>query len=127
MKYLGIDWGLKKVGLAISEGEEASPRQTITINGLIDGVAKIKKIIDSEGIQLVVMGLPEGEMGKNVQRAVKAFQKEGLEIILTDETLSTYEAKKVLLEMQIGRQARREDNAVAAAIILQNYLDERKR
>lgn len=126
MKYLSIDWGLKKVGLAISEGELAMPLQTIEISGLEDGVKRVLQIISKEKAEVVLMGQPEGEMGKNVARAAREFKKQGIIIQLVDETLSTFEAKNSLLEMGVSQKDRRDDNAVAAAIILQNFLDDQR-
>lgn len=125
MKYLGIDWGLKRVGLAISEGELAAPLPAVHIKNLEDGAKKIADAVTKEEVDLVVIGKPEGEMGKKVEKAVSELKKQGIRVAVADETLSTQEAKKTMLEMGSGRQARREDNSVAAAIILQRYLDER--
>lgn len=124
MKYLGIDWGLKRVGLAVSEGDLASPLATLTIGGLKDGVEKVVEVIKRENIEFVVMGLPEGEMGKNVRRAAVEFGKQGIAVKLVDETLSTQEAKKAMLEAGVSRKRRQDDNRIAAVIILQNFLDE---
>lgn len=124
MKYLCIDWGLKRVGLAISEVELASPLQTIEISGLENGVGKVLQIINKERAEVVLMGRPEGEMGKNVTRAAAEFKKKGIDVRLVDETLSTQKAKGFMLEIGVSQKARRDDNAAAAAIILQNYLDE---
>lgn len=125
MKYLGVDWGLKRVGLAISEGEVASPLEVLTIKGLEDGINQLGSVIDKEGIDLVVVGKPEGEMGKLVDRLAGNLRKRGINFQLSDETLSTQEAKKVMLESGVGKKKRREDNALSAAIILQRYLDEK--
>lgn len=125
MKYLGLDWGLKKIGLAVSEGKLASPLLNLEINGLSDGVEKIVNLVKKEDIHLVVLGKPEGKMGKVVEKTYQSFLKKKIKIILADETLSTHDAKKIMLEMGFGRDARKDDNAFAAAIILQRYLDEK--
>lgn len=126
MKYLGIDWGLKRVGLAISEGNIASPLTSLFITSLDDGVDKVIGVIKKEQIEEAVIGKPEGEMGKAVYRAVQAFLKKGVNLIEVDETLSTHDAKSFMLQSGFSKKARKEDNAVAAAIILQNYLDEKR-
>lgn len=127
MKYLGLDWGLKKIGLAISEGEVASPLDILSIpkNSLQEVVAKVVAVAKEKNIEQMVIGKPEGEIGRMVEKVATKLKKEGLRVVLTDETLSTREAKEVMLRMGIRQKARRQDNAMAAAIILQRYLDEK--
>jgi len=126
MIYLGIDWGLKRVGLSISEGLIASPLVSLNISGLEDGVNKVMELVKKEGIDVIVIGKPEGEMGRRVDQTVKALTKAGGSVVLADETLSTQNAKKEMIKLGLGKKARQDDNAVAAAIILQNFLDEKE-
>lgn len=125
MRYLGIDWGLKKIGLAVSEGEIATPLKTISVNGFEDALTKVISAIEDEIADVIIIGKPEGEMGEAVKIVVKRLKSEGFEAILADETLSTQQAKSLMIEMGLGKKARREDNALSAAIILQRYLDEK--
>lgn len=126
MKYLGVDWGLKRVGLASSEGELAAPLYELQINSLKDGIYRVNDIIKQQNFELVIIGKPEGQMGKMVEEAALALQKLiTIPLVLSDETLSTQTAKKSMMGMGFKKKARREDNAVAAAIILQRYLDEK--
>ena len=126
MNYLGVDWGLKRVGLAISEGKIASPLAVLSVNSLQDGLDKLISFIKREEIDIVVIGKPEGESGKRVEAVVKKLKKVGLKVIEADETLSTQEAKKFLLRIGVSRKSRRLDDAWAATIILQRFLDEKK-
>lgn len=126
MKILCLDWGLKKVGLAYSEGDLASPLTNLIIKGLDDGVKQVVELVKKEGIIKVVIGLPEGEMGKKVEKAVKLFQKNKIAVETTDETLSTRDAKELAIEMGMGKKARKDDDSFSAAIILQRYLDEKE-
>lgn len=126
MRYLGVDLGLKKIGLAISEGELATPLKTIAVAGFEEAVSKIVSVIEDEIADLVIIGQPEGEMGKAVKKVADRLKSEGFEIVLADETLSTKEAQTLMIEMGLGKKNRRDDNSVAAAIILQRYLDENK-
>lgn len=125
MKYLGLDWGQKKIGLALSEGEFASPFLVLEIKSLKNGVEKIAGLVKKENIDLVVVGQPEGEMGRVVQKAIKMLSNLGIKVIAADETLSTQDAKQAMIEAGFGKKARREDNAFSAAIILQRWLDEK--
>lgn len=123
MKYLGVDWGLKRIGLALSEGELASALGSLEIKNPEDGVIKILETARIEDTDLVILGKPEGEMKKKIEKVIKRLSKAGLEVQTTDETLSTQKAKKAMIKMGFGQKMRRDDNAVAAAIILQNFLD----
>lgn len=122
MKYLGVDFGLKRVGLAISEGTLASPYKVITGANFSDLLDKIKK--EAEGFEKIVIGLPDGKMGKLVKKAIKKLKESGVDIIEADETLSTQNATKQMIELNIPKEKRRINDAYSAGIILQNYLDE---
>lgn len=109
---LGVDYGLKNIGLAISEGEIAEPYETIRIKDKKEGIKEIEKRIKKMGVTKIIVGISEG---KSKDRAI-GFGKKlrtvlGLPVEFIDETLSTYEA---------GLKA----HSKAAAIILQRYLDE---
>jgi len=123
MKYLGVDFGLRRVGLSTSEGELASPLKTIEGSSFLDLLERIKK--EAEGFDKVVIGLPEGRMGKLVKKAIKKLRESGVDIIEADETLSTQQASKQMIELNIPKQKRAVNDAYSAAIILQNYLDEK--
>lgn len=123
MKYLGIDFGLKRVGLAVSEGELVSPWQIIKVKNFTDAVEKISKIINDGDYKKIVVGLPEGKMGKNVVGFVNALGKRGFRADIADETLSSQKALETMIEKGIRREKRRYQDAYSAAEILQNYLD----
>lgn len=125
MKYLGLDWGLKRIGAAVSEGELASPLTTLEVNSLADAVEKVRKLVVKEAVEEVVIGQPEGLSGKMVEKAVVKLQQLGLKVTLTDETLSTQQAQAQLRQTGVGKKGRRQDDALSAAIILQQYLDEK--
>ncbi len=114
MKYLGVDYGKSKVGLAISEGTLADPLTIVAVSGLNDALSKIKRVIRDEAIDIVVIGVPEsGEALKITRSFIKELSKEA-SVIEADETLSTQDALKI---------NRKKEDSLAAAIILQNYLD----
>lgn len=123
MKYLGIDFGLRKMGMATSEGELASPWQILEVKGFSDALEKVTKIIKEGGFERVVVGLPEGKMGQLVKDFVKALRKQGFETDTADETLSSKRGLQAMIEAGIGRKKRYEEDAFSAAGILQDYLD----
>lgn len=123
MKYLGIDYGMKRIGLALSEGELASPWKIIKINSLSDAVARISALIKQENIEHTVIGLPEGAMGKAVGKFVAEMKKQGINIQTTDETLSTRQSIDLMIKLGKSKKDRKSNDAIAACEILQNYLD----
>lgn len=124
MKYLGIDFGLRRIGLAISEGEIASPWQIIDVKNFSDAVEKISQVIkEGGGFKKIVVGLPEGKMGKNVVGFVNALKKKGVEMETADETLSSRKALQTMIERGIGQKKRCLEDAYSAAGILQQFLD----
>ncbi len=122
MKYLGIDYGLKKIGLAISEGQIASVFKVIGISSLKDALTKIKKVIADEKIDRVVIGIAGKESGKAAKNFSRQLSK-NITVIETDETLSSQKAKEMMIELGVSQKKRKEEDAFAAAIILQNFLD----
>lgn len=126
MKILGIDYGRSKVGLALADGPLAEPLKVIRYKYgdlLID---EIKKIIEKEEIEKVVVGVSEGEMGEESKNFALAISHLPLAISVEtfDETLTSHDAQTLSIEAGIGRKKRKEmEDAYAAAIMLQNYLN----
>ncbi len=122
MRYLGIDYGLKKVGLAVSEGELARPLSIVQTNSLAEALSKVQSIIDKEMIDQVIIGISEGKSGEITRRFAEELRK-NVEVLEVEETLSTQKSKELMLEMGISQKKRRQDDAYSAALILQNFLD----
>lgn len=126
MRYLGIDFGLRRIGLATSEyGELASPWQVLEVSSFKNALEKIKQVTAQNKFDKVVVGLPEGSIGKTVSGFIKALKKLGLNVEEADETLSSKIAMARMIELKIPKNKRRVNDATAAAIILQNYLDKK--
>lgn len=126
MKYLGIDFGLKRIGLAVSEGELASPWQILEVKSFSDAVGKVFQIIIGGNFQEIIVGLPEGRMGRNVLGFVKALRSRGVRTETYDEMLSSKKALQTMIDQGIGQKKRRFNDDYSAAEILQNYLDNQK-
>jgi|SRR5579884_804489 len=111
------------MGLALSEGLTASPFKVLTIGGLEDALQKIRQVIEKEGIERVVVGLPEsGEAREIAQKFIKGLGVY-VEVEAADETLSSRRAREKMIQLGKNRKARSQEDAHSAALILQEYLD----
>jgi putative holliday junction resolvase len=128
MNYLGIDYGKKKVGLAVSEGIGARPLGILSVSSLEDAVTKVLVVIRREAIDLVIIGVAEsGESRKMTERFIEALKRLNIDIVSVEETLSSFMADRAMREAGTKKSKRGENDAVAAAIILEDYLDKVKR
>lgn len=123
MKYLGIDFGLRRIGLATSEGSISAPLKILEVKNFHDGLEKIEEVIKKEGIEKIIIGLPEGKMGQTVKGFVKSLEKKGFEVEVADETLSSKKALESAIILNASQKKRRFNDDLSAAIILQDYLD----
>jgi putative Holliday junction resolvase len=135
-RVLCIDYGRKRLGLALSDelGVTAQPLGKIEEDSVEDRMDEIERICEEKGVTEVVVGLPltmKGEVAQAASRVI-AFardlnQRLGLPVITWDERLSTKEGEKALLESGMRRNKRKQVvDSVAAAIILQSFLDARR-
>ncbi len=133
MRALGLDVGQKNIGVALSDpdGRLAYSRGTIRRTKLGRDLEEIARIVAEEGVELVVIGLPRslsgalGPQAASVQRFGEALQKR-LDVPVTywDERLTTVAAQREMREAGVPSRVRRQTiDAVAASLILQNYLD----
>jgi len=122
MNFLALDFGLSKIGLALSEGEIASPYKVLPTKGFLN---KLSQIIKDENIETIIVGLSEGKVGEETKKFIAELKKTvNIPIIPCDETLTSKDAISKLIEGG-GSQKRRhqKEDAAAAALILQSYLD----
>lgn len=116
---LGIDYGRRKIGIAFAEGSLAQPLRVIKVESFDDAVEKIGVLIKKENPGKIVVGVSEGEMGKESEKFAKKIGA-----ITFDETLTSQYAQILSREAGVPQKKRREmEDAYAAAIMLQNYLD----
>ena len=119
MKILGIDYGRKKIGLAVSEGILAEPWKVIKVNNFEEAVIKVLQVLQVLQVNKVIVGVSENKMAEESKKFAKRIGAETF-----DETLSTHEAQRVSIEAGVSRKKRHEmEDAYAASIMLQNYLD----
>jgi putative Holliday junction resolvase len=131
-RYLGVDYGTKRVGLAISDGLglTARPLEVVPRNVVVERVGELH---EEYTIKMVIVGLPTGLSGEEGVSAVgaRALGKEvlaatGIPVEYLDERFTSKLAEDVLIQSGMKRRLRRETvDKVAAAIILQDYLDVR--
>lgn len=135
MKLLGVDYGMKKVGLALAESDSAlttfslaEPYKVIVSGSQEETIKKISNIVKRSNIERVVVGLSEGKMAEKTRKFCKKL-KGGVEVpvVFQDETMSTKDAEVLSAQANINRKKRKRlKDAYSAAIILQNYLDAEK-
>lgn len=129
-RSLGVDFGTKRVGLAVSDplGMIASPHSVVPRASVEDEVVNLVKELD---IGTIVVGLPTGLSGGEGMSASEARKlageletATGVDVVLMDERFTSRMAEGALVESGMKRRERRETvDKVAAAIILQEYLD----
>jgi putative Holliday junction resolvase len=134
MRALGLDLGTKRIGLATSDisGLIATPHSTLNRSSSVRrDHENIARIVESEEVEIVVVGLPirmNGELGPAAEAANREAAKLGtvlrVPVIMFDERMTTVAADRALKEANISASRRREFvDRVAAAVMLQTWLD----
>ena len=135
MKIIGIDFGLAKVGLAISapSGIIALPFKVLRYKNKEDLLSELQDISKEKDVNKFVIGYPismnykENEMTKIIDSFKQDMENLDFEVILEDERLSSEYAKKIMIEQDIKVSRNKEMvDLTAASIILQTYLDRNK-
>jgi putative Holliday junction resolvase len=136
MRTLGIDHGERRVGLALSDedGRIAHPHATLARRDPKELITAVAEVVTREGVQAIVVGLPlhlDGREGASARRARRFAQHleqaTGLAITLWDERLTTIAAERALGEGGVRvKDQRQMVDRVAAALMLQSYLDARQ-
>lgn len=134
MPIAGIDFGRKRIGLAISDGRGAYPIGIIERRSLKHDLEAIRSRMADRDVSLVVVGLPlnmDGTEGPSA-RAARAFAERvgaatGLPVEMFDERLTSFEAEQRLREASASRAAKKATrDAVAAAVILEGWMESRR-
>lgn len=133
---MGLDVGDKRIGIALSdEGAViASPTETLERRGNRKDIADLLELARREDVCEILVGMPfsldgsEGPRAKKVGRFIDALRAEtDLPVTPWDERLTTVSAERALLEGDVSRAKRKKTiDRVAAALILQGYLDSRR-
>lgn len=136
MRVLGLDLGTKRLGLALSDptGSFASPFAVIESRGRANDLERLREIVTDNDVGQVVVGMPttlRGEAGLAAQQA-EEFARElaaqlDVPVSTWDERMTTVVAERALISAGERRETRREKrDKVAAAVMLQSYLDARR-
>ena len=136
MRIMGLDYGSKTMGVAISDplGFTAQPIEIIRRkeeNKLRQTLARIEALIQEYEVEQIVLGFPKNMNNTVGDRAEKSLEfkrmlerRTGLHIFMWDERLTTVEANRTMMETGIRRENRgKYVDALAAVLILQGYLD----
>lgn len=136
MRIMGLDFGSKTVGVAVSDallvtaqGVETIPRKSP--GKLRQTLARVEELIREYQVERIVLGFPKNMNNTEGERCMKTLEfkemlerRSGLEVILWDERLTTVAAERTLMESGVRRETRKSYvDKIAAALILQGYLD----
>lgn len=133
MRILGVDFGSKRVGLALSDETGTIAQSVITIKG--GGVAtvarEVAQVAQERGAGKIVVGLPlrlDGLVSEQTERTLLFIAKleaaTALPVARWDERLTSVQAERAMLEGDVSRKKRRENiDKIAAQLMLQSYLD----
>ena len=144
---LAVDYGRARIGLALADTETRMPQPLSTMERLNrnEDMRRLRELVREHAVKQIIVGLPlrldgtRGEMAEEVERFAQRIRKQvGVPVEMVDERLTSWEAERLLEEVQ-GRfiheekltgskkskhaQAKMSVDAVAAAVILKEYLD----
>ncbi|MGN1145708.1 MAG: Holliday junction resolvase RuvX [Acetatifactor sp.] len=138
MRIMGLDFGSKTVGVAVSDSLLLTAQGVEIIrrkeeNKLRQTLARIEELIVEYEVEEIVLGLPKNmnaTEGVRVELTMefkeKLERRTGLPVVMWDERLTTVSADRAMMEAGIRREHRKEYvDKIAAALILQGYLDRR--
>jgi len=144
---LAVDYGRARIGLALADSETRLPQPLSTLERVNrnEDMRRLRELVREHGVKQIVVGLPlrldgtRGEMAEEVERFAQRLRKQiGVPVIMVDERLTSWEAERLMEEIQgrfirdekLGSHKRPKDvqakmtvDAVAAAVILKEYLD----
>jgi putative Holliday junction resolvase len=147
---LAVDYGRARIGLALADSETRMPQPLSTMERVNrnEDMRRLRELVREHGVKQIVVGLPlrldgtRGDMAEEVERFAQRMRKQiGVPVEMVDERLTSWEAERLMEEIQ-GRSIRDEKltggkksknvqakmtvDAVAAAVILKEYLDQQE-
>jgi len=135
MRILALDHGTKRIGVAVSDETKtiAQPLEYILAEPFADFLERLKKLLVEKEVDLILIGLPrnmDGSYGPPAQKveAFVAVLRSAITVPIKtwDERLTSSQANRILIQGNVRRDQRKEKvDKMAAAILLQSYLDSR--
>jgi len=133
MRYLAIDYGLKHTGLAICDPAETIASPLAVVDGQKDLMKKIAKVVETENVQAIVLGLPlnmddsEGPQAKLVLKFADQLRVHlDIPVHFQDERLSSFGAEGKLASADLTKRKKKKRlDAIAAAEILEAFLEQK--
>jgi putative holliday junction resolvase len=135
-RFLGIDFGLKRIGIAVSDPLHTFAYSLTTLQNDSTLLKKLSDIIHSKNIKIIVLGVPSDEKtsGTSIVNEVKKFKDQlikefNLDVIEWDETFTSVMAKDRIIESVNKKKKRKNKELIdmnSASIILQEYIDSLK-
>jgi len=137
MRILGIDYGDRRIGLAIGDLEVAIATGLPTLErarASDDVIEPLRRLCREQGVEHIVVGLPinmDGSRGERAQLSLEFAERLraelGIEVETWDERLTTRQADRAMLQGGLSRKKRKKRvDRLAAQLLLQNYLDARR-
>lgn len=129
MKILSLDLGLRRIGVALSDGQVIATQPIIESFNREDAIQKILKLCREEQIDKIILGLPTSKSGESEDMA-RSFALEINKLIpvpieFVDETLTSKEAERLLSDLKIDPRSekyKQEIDRISAKLILEQYL-----
>jgi putative holliday junction resolvase len=135
-RFLGIDFGLKRIGIAVSDPLHTFAYSLTTLQNDSTLIKKLSNIIQSKNIKKIVLGVPSEEKtsATSIVNKVKEFKEQlikefNLDVIEWDETFTSVMAKDRIIESVNKKRKRKNKELIdmnSASIILQEYIDSLK-
>lgn len=130
MKILALDFGLRRIGVAVYENEIVTSRDTIVFRERQEAINTIFELCRKEEITKIVLGLPKGHIDS--EDKIRSFALDiskisSLPVELTDETLSSKEAERILKESKLNPKTesyKQKIDQISAKLILEQYIRE---
>ena len=136
MRILGIDYGEKRIGIALSDPSEtiAQGKDVYEWKDRVQLIEYIKESVKKYSVDMIVVGLPynmDGTLGKKANEVMEFIEELkrdiGISILTWDERLTTFQSERILIEADVSRKKRKKSaNKMAATLILQGFLDSRR-
>lgn len=124
---LGIDYGKRKIGLAIADMDSklAEPLKVVKVSNVQEAIKKVSQVAQVSKVSQIILGVSEGNMAEESHKFGKMLEAElKLPVIFQDETLSTKSAQELSFSSGMKRKKRKGmEDAYAATVVLQSYLD----